>query len=220
MMTALLDLGRIDYLTSHSIMLRLVDLRAEGSIGDVLILAEHDHVITLGRRGREENVLKQAAPVIRVERGGDVTYHGPGMLMIYPIIKLDEKRMSVEGFVRSLEETAILALEDFGLEAERRPGYPGVWAKGRKVASVGIAIRSWVTFHGMAINVSPDMRYFGYIRPCGMSSEVMGSLSELIGRTVTLEEFKPVYLRSFEKVFGDELVPGIAEHIVEGSNLW
>ncbi|MCS7142326.1 MAG: lipoyl(octanoyl) transferase LipB [Aigarchaeota archaeon] len=206
MFTLLLDLGRIDYQRAHSIMLELVGQRIEDSITDLLLLAEHDHVITVGKRGSLENVLRSVVPIVRVERGGDVTYHGPGMLMVYPIFKLDEKPYGITELVSKLEESVILSLHRLGINASRKAGYPGVWVKEKKVASIGLALKEWVTYHGMSINVSPEMSYFYSIRPCGMPGSVMCSITELVNREISVDEFKAIYLEDFKKVFSTELV--------------
>ena len=192
----ILDLCRAGYQAVWDRQLTLVEARRrdEGA-EDTLILVEHDPVITLGRRrDAQTNVLAAGGvPVVEVERGGDVTYHGPGQLVAYPIVFLEEGERDLHRFLRNLEEAIIRALGDVGLAAGRRVGATGVWIEERrKIASIGIACRRWVTFHGLALNVATDLTAFARIRPCGFDAEVMTSVSEELGRAVAVEELKPL----------------------------
>ena len=188
------DLGLVDYEEAHAAMRRLVAERTAGAIGDTLLLLEHPHVYTRGRRSRDaSNLLAPGdVPVVAVERGGDVTYHGPGQLVAYPIVQLAEGRRDAPAFIRRLEGWIIAALATLGVpDAARRGGYAGVWCRGQKVASVGVAVTAaWVTWHGIALNVSTDLDYFARINPCGMSASVMTSATALAGRPVGVEEAK------------------------------
>ena len=170
------DLGFIEYGRAHRIQLRLVEERAAGRIPDTLLLLEHPHVITLGRRMRDAELRVEGVPVYRVERGGEATYHGPGQLIGYPIIDLNLARMGIKEYVWRIEETLIRSLREFGVEAGRLEGHPGVWVQGKKIASIGIAVRWWITFHGFALNVHPDLSYFKLIKPCGLEPEIMTSM--------------------------------------------
>ena len=166
MILSLLDHGREAYPDTWELQKDLVRRRAEGEIDDTLILVEHDHVITLGRKTTPENFKPQDIPVFKVERGGDATYHGPGQLVGYPIIRLATP--NVQRFVHDLEEVLIQATRTFGVESGRVEGHPGAWVGDKKVASIGVAVTSWVTYHGFALNVNTDLSYFGLIRPCGL----------------------------------------------------
>ena len=181
----ILDLGRLDYLATHAQQKALVEARAAGTIPDTLILVEHDAVITRGRKSRDDTNLRDVGetPVIAVERGGDVTWHGPGQLVAYPIFALAEGERDAPGFIRRLEQWLITALATLGVEgAQRRSGYAGVWVGERKLASIGIAVTStWITWHGVALNVNPDLREFARIAPCGLNADVMTSVAELTG---------------------------------------
>jgi lipoate-protein ligase B len=195
---AVLDLGLADYPSVWQRQLAEVELRkADESLDDLLILVEHPHVITLGRsRAATENVLAPGdVPVVEIERGGDVTYHGPGQLVAYPIVRLREGERDLHRFLRNLEEAMIRTLARFELAASREAGKTGVWlddAAGarRKIASIGIACRRWVTFHGLALNVTTDLSYFARINPCGFEATVMTSMADQLGRPVAMADVK------------------------------
>ena len=187
------DLGVVDYRVAWQAQLALVEERKLDQGYDTLLLAEHPHVITLGRRrSASDNVLDPGdIPVVDVERGGDVTYHGPGQLVAYPIVKLAEHERDLHKFLRALEEATIATLRDLDVpNAGREPGKTGVWTRGRKLASIGIACRRWVTFHGLALNLSTDLAYFARLNPCGFDASVMTSASALLGRPVPVAEAK------------------------------
>lgn len=186
-------LGRTEYSEAHGLMLELVEERASGSAEDVVLLTEHEHVYTLGRNSRPEHLLGPQHPVHQVERAGGPTYHGPGQLVAYPILRLADWGLGPRELVGVLEEAAIRSLSRYGLRAGREEGKPGVWVSGRKVASIGLAVRSGVSFHGIAINLTTDLSKFGAIMPCGMPSEVMTSLQRELGVAVEVREFAEVF---------------------------
>jgi len=200
------DLGFIEYDKAHRLQLRLTDLRVERKISDILLLLEHPHVITLGRRSRFEDVRGDCGiPVIRVERGGRATYHGPGQLVGYLIVDIIGLGIDVKSLVHGIEETIILTLREFGLkEAGRREGYPGVWIRGRKIASIGLGIRKWVTYHGFALNANVDLKYFRLINPCGLNPEIITSMEKELGKTVDMTSLKKSIARHFADIFGYE----------------
>ena len=173
------DLGRIGWAEAYALQQSLVERRKRGEIPDQFLLLEHPHTVTMGRNGREENVL--AGPEIlartgieyhQTNRGGDVTYHGPGQLVGYPILDLREWKRDVVAYVRALEQVLIDALAEFGIAAERSEGATGVWTGGAKIAAIGIHISRWVTSHGFALNIDTDLQYFRYIVPCGLTRPV------------------------------------------------
>ena len=166
-------------------------------------------MITLGRRLKAAaNVLAPGAiPVIEVERGGDVTYHGPGQLVGYPILKLAEDERDLHGYLRNLEDALIGVCADVGLEGRRNPGWTGAWIGARKVASLGIAVRRWVTLHGFALNVATDLSRFLTINPCGLESAVMTSLAVETGRPLTLADVKPLAVAQLGRALGRDFVP-------------
>jgi lipoyl(octanoyl) transferase len=208
MSVSLLDLGRRPYPEVWALQRRLVEARSKGEAPDTLILVEHENVITLGRKTTPENFKPLEVPVFQVERGGDATYHGPGQLVGYPIIKMDVP--DVRGLVRSLEEVLIQASTSFSIEAGRKEKHTGVWVGEKKLASIGVAVTNWVTYHGFAINVNTDMSYFQLIRPCGLDPETMTSMERLTGRKVDMESVKGEVVRSFSRVFEMDLAEGAA----------
>jgi len=196
----------LGYRSAYQHQLDRVERRQRGEVGDALFLVEHPHVITLGRsREAARNVLDRGdAEVVQVERGGNVTYHGPGQLVAYPIFALDESERDLHRVLRNLEEALIRTLTTgYGVAAGREPGKTGVWIDGRKIASIGIAIRKWVTFHGLALNVTTDLEQFRRINPCGFSASVMTNLAVETGRDdLDMDEVKGHLVRDLGEVFG------------------
>jgi len=210
------DLGLLGYQPAWDLQRRLVAARKAGAVPDVLLLCEHPHVITLGRNGRREHLhasdqlLRQMGVEFHpTDRGGDITYHGPGQLVGYPILHLAEIRRDVVWYVRQLEEAMIRATADFGIAATRKAGMTGVWvdvpAGEEKLAAIGVHISRWVTSHGFAFNVSTDLRYFDLIVPCGIADKRPTSLERLLGRTVTVRDAAPRIVERFGEVFGLEM---------------
>lgn len=180
------DLGRLSYPEAHAHQVQVLTDRIAGTIPDTVLLVEHDPVYTLGRsRTSAANVLDPGdVPVIEVERGGDVTFHGPGQLVAYPIIALEGSRRDLHDHLHRLEEIAIRTCADFGLAAVRDPRNTGAWVGGRKVCSVGIACRRWVTWHGLGLNVDVDLGYFQRVNPCGLESGLLTSMAAEAGRSL------------------------------------
>ena len=180
------DLGRRQYGEVLELQRELCRARVAGDLTeDVLLLVEHEPVVTLGRGTRAsslplapEELKHRGVPVVEVERGGDVTYHGPGQLVGYPILDLREHRQDLHWYLRTLEDVLIMAMDRMGIEASRNPGLTGVWTAGRKLASIGIHVKQWVTLHGFALNVSTDLAGFDLIVPCGIDRVVMTSVAE------------------------------------------
>jgi lipoate-protein ligase B len=195
-----LDMGTTPYGDAWALQKDLVAQRQEGSVPDTLLLLEHEPVITLGRKTTPENFKPQDIPVFQVERGGDATVHAPGQLVGYPIIKLTEP--DVHKFVRQLEEVLIRTVSDFGIAAGRKEGHTGVWSGEKKLASIGVAVVNWVTFHGFALNVNTDMRYFHLIKPCGLDPDTITSMEQVLGHEVPIQEVKRVVVQKFSEVFG------------------
>jgi lipoate-protein ligase B len=197
------DLGRMDYLAALALQLRILERKQREGSADVLLFVEHPHVYTLGRSGQEGNVLApQEVPVIRTSRGGDVTYHGPGQMVVYPIIDLRSKlRKQVHRYLRNLEMIAIRTLNDFGLDGMRRPPYTGIWINNRKIAALGIAVRRGITFHGVALNVNTDLAYFNRIIPCGLSWADVTSMASELGAEQDQSKVRSRFLHHFIEVF-------------------
>jgi len=202
-MTWLVDLGTMEYGRAWELQKALVQRRISGEIPDVLLLVEHPDVITLGVRGKQDDVFTSDVPVFKIERGGEATYHGPGQLVGYPIFSLKEWP-GVMDFVRKLEEVIIRASRDLGVEAGRST-QTGVWVGQRKLASIGLAVKNGVTYHGFAVNVSTDLSRFMLLKPCGMEGSVMTSISVSTGREVGLREFREKLLARFEELFETKL---------------
>ena len=171
-------LGRQDYRAAWNRQVEVLEARIRGETPDTLIIVEHEPVFTLGRsRSAADNLLTPGeVPVIEVERGGDVTFHGPGQVVAYPIIGLTEGHRDLHKHLHNLEEAAILTCEQFGLSAQRDDRNTGAWVSERKVCSVGIACRKWVTWHGLALNVCTDLSYFQRINPCGLQAQLITSM--------------------------------------------
>lgn len=177
---------------------------------DTLILVEHPSVLTLGANFHAENLLfsveeyeKRGIEVVPTDRGGDVTFHGPNQLVIYPIFDIQQHGKDLHKWLRDLEETMIVTAATYGLLAERFPPNTGVWVNGLKLAAIGIKVRRWVSMHGIAINCNNDLAPFQLIVPCGIRDHGVTSLSKATGREVSIEDAKPVVLRAFEQVFGE-----------------
>jgi lipoyl(octanoyl) transferase len=191
-----IDLGQMEYAAARDRQLAEVEARKTADdLPDVLFLVEHPHVITVGRsRDAVANVLAPGdVPVVEIERGGDATYHGPGQVVAYPILKLREGERDLHKFLRNLEEAMIRTLARWHLAADREPGKTGVWLTDRtgarrKIASIGIACRRWITFHGVALNVSTDLSYFARINPCGFDATVMTSMERELDHPVPLSD--------------------------------
>jgi lipoyl(octanoyl) transferase len=204
------DLGRIGYGEALELQRTLVEKRKQGLIPDQFLIVEHPHVVTLGRNAKAGNVLASETALERAgvalfptDRGGDVTYHGPGQIVGYPILDLREWKRDVVAYVRALEQTIIDALEEFGVAAGRLEGCTGCWVDGRKIAAIGVHISRWVTSHGFALNVTTDLRYFQYIVPCGLTRPVT-SMAEL-GAAAPRACVIAALAHSFERCFGCEV---------------
>ena len=200
-MTAwLVDLGTIDYGEAWDLQKTLVRRRAADEIPDALLLMEHPHVVTLGRRGKRTDVFDPTLPVFEVERGGEATYHGPGQLVGYLILKMKD-RLDVRKLVTDIEEVLIRASRAFDVPAERNEAQRGVWVHGRKLGSIGLAIHNQVTYHGFAHNVNTDLSYFDRIRPCGNEGRIMTSMERELGTRVDFAAFRDRVAREFAGVF-------------------
>lgn len=211
--TWLVDCGRMAYGEAWALQRALMSARQEERVPDAVLLVEHPPVITVGRAGQRTNILVprevldgRGIEFYEIERGGDVTYHGPGQLVGYPILHLRPLDEDVGRYVRLLEATLIEALRPFGIAAGRMPGYPGVWVEDAKIAAIGVAVKRKVTMHGFALNVDPDLAHFDLINPCGLGRPVT-SMARLLGRSVHLEEVRPVVSHAIGALFQLELQP-------------
>lgn len=207
--TTLLDLGTQDYLEVYALQKAWVERKKASEDADVLILVEHPEVFTYGRKCGPVPERNDGKRRVAIERGGEVTFHNPGQLVCYPILSLQGAEQSVPGYLRNLEEVLILTLADFGLAASRKPNFTGVWVadQQRKIASLGVAITRWVTYHGSALNVDNDLSGFFEINPCGLPSSIMTSMKQELGaKCPTMAMVKDAYLRHFSQVFQRSVV--------------
>ena len=194
----------MDYLAALGLQEQLVALKQRAPSADILLFVEHPHVYTLGRGGNESNVIApEEVAVYRTSRGGDVTYHGPGQLVVYPIIDLRSKlRKDVHLYLRNLEMTAIRTLEDFDLKGTLRPPFTGIWIGDRKIAAIGVAVRRCITYHGLALNVNTDLSYFDRIVPCGLAWAEVTSMARELNSDQDLAEVRERFLHHFGELFG------------------
>jgi len=218
------DLGLIDYGEAWNYQEKLFDRSIEIKQGNkkpvpnYLLFCEHPHVYTLGKSGKDTNLLidekmlrSKGASLYRTDRGGDITYHGPGQLVGYPILDLDNVRLSVKNYIFGLEEVIIRSLRQFGLESSWIKGTAGVWLDAgepeeRKICSFGVRTSHMVTMHGFALNVNTDLSYFDYIIPCGMKGKPITSLEKELGRKIDIKEVQKIVLKEFEKVFQIKII--------------
>ena len=207
----IIDLGLMGYEKAWELQRQLWSRRADGEIPDLLLILEHPHVITLGRRGHRDhlNVSPEVletmkVPVFHVERGGDITYHGPGQIVAYPILDLKDYGYRFIRYVDQLEEVILRVLKDFGIEGGKDPSNRGVWANGDKIASIGVTIKRWVSFHGFALNYGTDLKYFDLMDPCGLVGKKMTSMTKILGREISREELAGKIIFHFKEVFRNE----------------
>ena len=226
---SVIDLGLMGYAEAWELQKRIVAARKAGSIEDVLLFCEHPHVITLGRSGNRSNLLagdsilrQKGIEYFETSRGGDITYHGPGQVVGYPILNLGAIKRDVVWYVRSLEEVMIRATADFGIAAQREAGKTGIWvgegAAAEKLGAIGVHISRWVTSHGFAYNLATDLRYFDLIVPCGIAERKTTSFEKLLGRCVSLNEVKPRLATHFGEIFSLVMGPADRSELFERLN--
>lgn len=206
--TLVLDLDQVPYTRALCLMRGLVEWKREPSLPQVLILLEHEAVLTMGRRSTEEDIrvstsclIEKGITVHRIERGGLITYHGPGQLVVYPIFDLKAMKLGVEALVDGLEAVILTLLSDFGITGQRRDGLRGVWVAGEKIASIGIAIRRGISFHGVSLNVSPDLSHFDLIHPCGIEGVKMTSMARQLFHPIQTEKLRQKMIAHFASQF-------------------
>ncbi|MGA9115194.1 MAG: lipoyl(octanoyl) transferase LipB [Bacteroidota bacterium] len=216
-------LGRTAYEECWDLQRRLFEARAAGRVPDLLLLTEHDHVYTIGKGGNaahllagEEELRHRGVTVVMNDRGGDITYHGPGQLVGYPILDLKEHGRDLHRYLRDLEEAVIRTLGAFGIAAERLEPYTGVWTGGEKLCAIGVKTSRWVTMHGFALNVDPDLGWFGRIIPCGIFERGVTSMAAVLGRPVPITRVEEVLIGEFAAVFGAEPEPVDGGRVAEG----
>jgi lipoyl(octanoyl) transferase len=221
-----IDLGLLGYAEAYALQKRVEAARKAGAIEDVLLLCEHPHVITLGRSGKREHLLasdhvlrQKGVEYYETSRGGDITYHGPGQIVGYPILNLGAIRRDVMWYVRTLEEVMIRGTAEFGIAAERVAGKTGIWVKSggneEKLGAIGVHISRWVTSHGLAYNVSTDLRYFDLIVPCGIADRKATSLEKLLGRQVDQKKVAPRIAKHLGDLFELEMEQASKKELLE-----
>jgi lipoate-protein ligase B len=207
-MCIILEMGLMDYQEAYELQRTLHRQRVEGKISDVLLLLEHPPTITVGKSGSLDNVLvtreqlvQQGISLFFIDRGGDVTYHGPGQLVGYPIVDLRQREKDLHCYVRNLEEVILRTLKDFSIDGERDESHPGVWVNGEEIATIGLSVRRGVSMHGFALNINIDLEHFSFINPCGFSDRGATSMSKILGTDVPLEEVTKSLIYHFCDVF-------------------
>ncbi len=206
------DLGLIEYGEAHQLQKELRDKRVSGELAqDICLVAEHPPVFTLGRRGVKEHIQvseaflqQQNVSLVQTERGGEVTYHGPGQLIFYPIVNLHKAKHTVTQYVNLLEELMCRVAEKFGVVVARDERNAGVWAGDRKIGSIGIALRKGVTYHGLALNISLDLTPFSWVSPCGLTGVSMSSLENELGTTLNMSQVKDEMVETLSQLLGSE----------------
>lgn len=210
----LLQLGRVEYGDAFRFQQAVAALREVGALPDTVILLEHPPVLTLGRRANRANILapdewlaREGVTVHQSTRGGDVTYHGPGQVVGYPIVDLRARKLGIAAYVHGLEKVIIETLAHWDIEAQLDSHYIGVWTGDRKIAAIGVAVSRGITLHGFALNVCPKLAHFGLINPCGITERGVTSMAELLGLPPPLEQVKAALVEGFSRVFGIEPAP-------------
>lgn len=216
------DIGRTRFADAWDLQHKLFDLRHHGLVDDLLLFTEHDHVYTIGKGGDQDHLLASeqeltagGVDVFRIDRGGDITYHGPGQIVGYPIIDLNRYFPDIHRYLRCLEEVIILALSEFDIEADREEGLTGVWVKGEKIAALGVRVSKWITMHGFALNVNTDLTKFDRIIPCGIFHKGVTSMQQVLGREISLNEVQATLTQAFGVVFGCEPGPLAPEVLLQ-----
>ena len=222
-----LDLGRTRYQPTWDLQKRLVQQRAAQEIPDCLLLTEHEPVITMGRGTDRKNLLispdelaTRGIDLHEIERGGDITFHGPGQAVLYPILDLRDRGRDVRKYLRDLEQFVIAALADLGLTATVKEGLTGIWVDNHKVGAIGVAVSRWISYHGVAINVTTDLDYFKLINPCGITQYPVGSISQLVGREIKPAHFFDLLVHHFADCLGyrPERVTDVHRYLAELSS--
>jgi lipoate-protein ligase B len=215
------DLGRMDYKAAWTLQSDIVSARINGIIDtDIILFLEHPAVFTLGRRGGRDHLLvseeflnSSGIPIVQVERGGHITFHGPGQLVAYPIVNLKARRIGVVDFVTALEDIMLATAQSWGIAADRNPANRGIWVGNNKLGSIGLAIRKGISFHGLALNVNIDLRPFSWIQPCGLEGVCMTSMKQELGRDLSMDEVCTVVEKQFESVLDLNLTAVSFSHL-------
>ncbi len=210
-----LELGEVDYQQVLGWQHGLLKMREQGFARDTIITVEHPPVVTVGRDGHEENYADLATPPIKIERGGDVTYHGPGQLVVYFIFNLTRRGRDLHKFMDNIQEGIIATLAEYDIAAEKGDENKGVWTGGKKIASVGVAVKRWMSFHGAAINLNTDLSDFDQIQPCGLDSAVMTSAKKMLSKKVNLVTFGRQLVGHYGRIFDTDFAPVDLQSLAE-----
>ncbi len=202
------NIGRTKYADTWELQKKIFSARLEQRICDVLLLTEHDHVYTLGKGAddnhllaKDEELSKKGVDVFWIDRGGDITYHGPGQIVGYPIIDLNQHYNDIHRYLRDIEEAMIRTLGDYGIEAGRESGFTGVWVKDEKIGAIGVKVSKWITMHGFAFNVNTDLSFFDRIIPCGIFHKGVTTLQNILGKEIFLEDVRQKLINHFASPF-------------------
>ena len=210
-----LQLGKVDYDKALHWQHGLVRMRREGMARDTIIMLEHPETITVGRDGHEENYANLKVKPHFIERGGDVTYHGPGQLVAYYIFNLTRRGRDMHLFMDQVQQGIIGALSEIGIEAVKGDEHTGLWVEGKKIASIGLAVKNWITFHGSAINLNTDLTEFKAINPCGLESSTMISAEKLLGKKVDIDHFRSLLWKQYNRIFETDFYPVSLDELAE-----
>ena len=217
----ILDLGKRDYKEVWDLQKKIHERRVEGKIPNTLILVEHNPVITMGKSGKPSNVLwpvdflkEKGVQYYEIERGGDVTYHGPGQLVGYPIFNVRDGLAGIRPFINGVEKAIISMLADFAIKGMKKEKMIGVWTERGKVCSIGIAVKRWVSFHGFALNVNTDLGYFDLIVPCGLKNVEMTSMQQILGKEVSMDEVRKRIIVNFGRIFNQDISKTCLEKVI------
>ena len=198
------DIGKIEYKRSLALQKRLVEARKKKQICDTLLLVEHPGTITLGKQTNNSDLVDEKFPIFKIDRGGSATYHGPGQLIGYIIMDLIGKEISISVLVRKIEKCLIDTLAEYNIKSNMITGKPGVWYEQKKIASIGLAVKKWITYHGFCLNINTDLEAYSAIKPCGFDSKIMTSLKQLKGKEISEIEVKEKLVKNFTKIFDYE----------------
>lgn len=211
----ILDLGKVEYERVLEMQLGLVKLRKNGMARDTLIFVEHPPVITVGKDGHKENFENLKVKPFFIERGGDVTYHGPGQLVVYFIFNLARRGRDLHLFMQTIQEGIISAMKQIGIDAAKGDEHTGVWVKKNKIASIGVAVKNWISYHGAAINLNTDLSEFIQINPCGLDAKIMVSAEKLKKKKIDIVDFKSILLTKYGELFDTHFYTVKLEEIAE-----
>lgn len=211
----MLDLGKIEFDLAYSWQKGLVKMRKDGMARDTIMFVEHPAILTVGKDGHENNYTNCDIPPIKIERGGDVTYHGPGQQVIYFIINLARSGKDLHQFMTQVQDGMIGALSKLGIESKKGDEYTGIWVGDKKIASIGVAVKNWITFHGAALNVNTDLEDFKKINPCGLDSQTMVSVEKLLGKKVDMSYVRELLLEQYKEIFKTEFYSIQLEELAE-----